>query len=179
MSLLPFDRAYWVRPDLLAGCYPGDPDPKEANLKAAGLIRCGVSHCLNLMEPDERDHRGDAFVSYEPALANAAQQEGSIVTFSRHAIRDCSIPTVNEMIVILDEIDAIVVADRAVYVHCWGGRGRTGTVIGCHLIRHRLASPETVFEKLAVLTAHNASVFRKIPETPAQESFLRNWKPNA
>jgi len=33
---------------------------------------------------------------------------------------------------ILDTIDAALSAKRIVYVHCWGGVGRTGTVIGCH-----------------------------------------------
>ena len=31
---------------------------------------------------------------------------------------------------ILNEIDSSLSADRPVYVHCWGGKGRTGAVVG-------------------------------------------------
>lgn len=177
MLPLPFDRAYWVRPGLLAGCYPGSKKIVECKRMAVGLIRCGVSHCINLMELEERDRFGNPFVSYEPFVLREARTERRIVTFSRHAIKDCSIPTTGEMQTILDEIDSNLTASRTVYLHCWGGRGRTGTVVGCDLIRHGLATPEMVVEKLAELTAHNAAVFRRLPETMAQEDFLCNWEP--
>jgi protein-tyrosine phosphatase len=35
------------------------------------------------------------------------------------------------MTTILDAIDESMTAGKPVYVHCWGGMGRTGTVIGC------------------------------------------------
>lgn len=43
-------------------------------------------------------------------------------------------PTVDQMRAILDAIDRA--AGSIVYVHCWGGHGRTGTVAGCYLVRH-------------------------------------------
>ena len=36
----------------------------------------------------------------------------------------------------LDTIDQALAAGHTMYVHCWGGVGRTGTVVGCHLVRH-------------------------------------------
>lgn len=39
---------------------------------------------------------------------------------------------------ILGLIDEAMAADRPVYVHCWGGVGRTGTVIGCHIAQRGL-----------------------------------------
>ena len=39
---------------------------------------------------------------------------------------------------ILDDVDAALADGRTVYVHCWGGIGRTGTVVGCWLMRHGL-----------------------------------------
>ena len=39
---------------------------------------------------------------------------------------------------ILDDVDAALADGGAVYVHCWGGIGRTGTVVGCWLVRHGL-----------------------------------------
>ena len=41
---LPFPRSYWVEPGrLLAGFYPGDSDPVEAEYKLQALLDCGVS----------------------------------------------------------------------------------------------------------------------------------------
>ena len=33
-----------------------------------------------------------------------------------------------------------------VYVHCWGGIGRTGTVVGCWLVRHGMTGDEALAE---------------------------------
>ena len=35
-------------------------------------------------------------------------------------------------------VDDALGEGRTVYVHCWGGIGRTGTVVGCWLVRHGL-----------------------------------------
>jgi protein tyrosine phosphatase len=52
---------------------------------------------------------------------------------------------------VLDFIDAELAAERPVYVHCFGGIGRTGTVVGCWMIRHGLASKGDVTRVLARL----------------------------
>ena len=45
------------------------------------------------------------------------------------------LPTAGQVMQILDDIDATRAHCGAVYVHCWGGVGRTGTlVIGCWLL---------------------------------------------
>ena len=40
------------------------------------------------------------------------------------------------MVRILDAMDARLAAGTRLYVHCLGGRGRTGVVPGCFLVRH-------------------------------------------
>ncbi|GIT00631.1 MAG: hypothetical protein CM1200mP26_23430 [Acidimicrobiales bacterium] len=42
----------------------------------------------------------------------------------------------DEMARILDNLDGALTAGGKAYVHCWGGLGRTGTVVGCWLARH-------------------------------------------
>jgi len=41
-----------------------------------------------------------------------------------------------------------------VYVHCWAGRGRTGTVVGCYLKRHGIAEDTNVIQELALATRY-------------------------
>lgn len=52
---------------------------------------------------------------------------------------DYSILTKSEMIEILDLIDSAVAERRQVVIRCWDGVGRTGTVVGCYLVRQDLS----------------------------------------
>ncbi len=38
--------------------------------------------------------------------------------------------TIPHMTQILDDIDSAIADEGVAYVHCWGGIGRTGTVVG-------------------------------------------------
>src|SRR5690606_41460522 len=60
-----------------------------------------------------------------------------------------------------------------VYVHCWGGVGRTGTVVGCLLLDRGLATGDDVLYRLAELRAGTRKGRRPSPETPAQIEVLR------
>ncbi len=173
---LPFARSYWVVPDrLLGGFYPGDRDEAVAIGKLNALLDCGVTHVLNLMQPTEGDHAGRPFTSYETAFLRLAEQRGIAAGWSRHPIRDLSVPSVSQMVTILDDIDSILQRNGCVYIHCWGGRGRTGTALGCWLARHREADPLSMLSRL---TAHARSSFSRIPETDTQQQFVRSWKAN-
>jgi protein-tyrosine phosphatase len=61
-----------------------------------------------------------------------------------------------------------------VYVHCWGGIGRTGTVVGCWLIETGQANDDA----LAAIASLRTSI-RKCrtmsPETEEQATYVRNW----
>ena len=69
---------------------------------------------------------------------------------------------------ILAYIDSEIDAGRVVYVHCWGGKGRTCTVIGCRLIDGGL-------DYDATMTALN----RLRAETKRPHTRSRTPRPNA
>lgn len=169
----PTPSSYWVLPSrLLAGAYPGHQDPAEHQARIHGIVDAGIGLFVNLMEEDETNYAGQAFVTY----ADVAGQHSPGTRMSRHAIRDVSVPSRATMTTILDAIDNSLASDDAVYVHCWGGVGRTGTVIGCWLLRHGLASPSNVLDVLRELRQQDQQRrHRMSPETPEQKRFVQQW----
>ena len=173
---IPFDRSYWVIPGrLLAGAYPGSQDPLEAGLKLTSLLECGIIQVINLMEEGERGHFGEPFAPYEEPLTVAAEKLGVEVFVIRKAIKDVSVPSPNAMKMILDEIDRSIDQGRPVYVHCWGGRGRTGTVVGCYLVRHGLTGREAL-EQIGFLRRNEATGDLPSPQTETQINMVLSWK---
>lgn len=173
----PFHRSYWAIPGkLLAGCYLGDLKPAEMDAKLNGLIDAGVTLIVNLMEETETDHSGNPFKSYESRLTALAEARGRQVRTIRFAIRDQSIPTPTLMHQILESIDAEINRGGTVYVHCWGGKGRTATVVGCYLVSQSRETPDSVLTTLQGLTAHAKEAFWPTPQTDEQCMFIVNWR---
>lgn len=174
---LPFPRAYWVLPGaLLAGLYPGHFDSIEAEQKLRALLGCGIRKVINLMEPNERDYRGQPFIPYIERLRALAGADRTIA-WARYPIPDGGLPSHEQMRAILDDIDASLAAGQPVYVHCWGGKGRTGTVIGCFLVNHYQMSGDAALQQITVLRQH-IQPFQPAPENEAQCDFVRNWPVN-
>ena len=160
----------------MAGSIPVTPIPAEAQRKLAGLIRCGVGLVINLMDADEVNRNGEPFVDYRPLLEALARESARFIQCERLPIRDMDVPIVARCREILDTIDRPMRKGQIVYVHCWGGKGRTGTVIGCYLARHGLAVGDAALKRLNELTKAAPFDFGYVPQTPAQCDFVRNWR---
>ena len=176
-SPVPFPRSYWVIPaKLLAGCYPGTKVPKEATAKLTALINCGIRHLINLMEPDERDFTGQRFIPYDDMMESITSKMGISVTFDQLPIKDLSVPTDRHMTRILNQIDFCIKHGKRVYVHCLGGIRRTGTVVGCYLVRHGLATGKNVLELIGDLRKDSEDSGRESPETREQREMVVGWQ---
>ena len=66
------------------------------------------------------------------------------VVWHNFPIVDMGIPNKKLMRQILDVIVASMAREKCVYVHCWGGHGRTGTVVGCWLREQGMSGKETL-----------------------------------
>ncbi len=172
-TIPPTTSSYWVVPGcLLAGAYPGDSDPEAHRAKVQALIDAGIRTFVNLMEEDETNYAGEPFVPYQ----DLARQLCPDASCCRHAIRDLSAPTPELMTTILDAIDKSMTVGKPVYVHCWGGVGRTGTVIGCWLLRHGLAEPGDVPKVLMEIRQQDRERRQRMsPESPEQQRFVKGW----
>jgi hypothetical protein len=166
-------NSYWVMPDsLMAGEYPGDRDPGSTRRKLADYLRHGLNAFLDLTEARE-------LAPYEQALAEVARESGIDCVYRRMPIRDVDVPEdPRQMRAILDQIEQWRLQRRKVYVHCWGGVGRTGTVVGCHLVEYGL-SGEAALEQLRLLWTRMSEDKRRrkphTPETQAQRDYVQGW----
>lgn len=173
---VPFpNHSYWVVPGkLLAGYYPGDADPQVMDAKLDALLDCGVTTVISLMEADETDLFGRFSIPYQDRLRELAWQRGKRIHWRQMPIRDFDIPSDEEMRRILDAIDRAIEQGETVYVHCLGGIGRTGTVVGCYLARHGIARGEAVLKKIQELR-RGLNDYRTSPETAAQRHMVKRW----
>jgi len=152
----PIHGSYWVRPGkLLAGPYPVAWKADITRQNFERLWSAGINYFVDLTEPDECE-------PYLGVLWDGAE-------YHRLSIPDFDTPHPDHLRDILDVIDAALLMARTVYVHCLGGIGRTGTVIGCYLVRHGMPGPEAV---------KTVTRWRGVtsPETEAQRQMIQNWR---
>ena len=166
----PFEKSYWVQPNkLIAGQIPASSHLEDTEAKLNKLIQCNVKAVINLMEPNERNRNGELFFDYADYLSR-----NGVLTHS-FPIKDLSIPSVETMVSILNCIDEYMLHDKIIYLHCWGGVGRTGTAVGCYLKQQGLADNASVFKQIETLKVNSAISHRNSPETNEQRNFVINW----
>jgi hypothetical protein len=166
----PFPNSYWVRPgELLAGEYPIDWHTTASRSKLGQLLEAGVTIFLDLTEPGEH-----GLLPYTTWLQQEAAGLGRSVEHRRLPIPDHATPAPEEMALILDTIDTALAAGQTVYIHCYAGIGRTGTVVGCHLVQHGMGGEQALAE-IARLRQGTPHDWVSAPETAAQRRLVREW----
>src|SRR5262245_14672361 len=126
---VPIPNSYWLPGEqVLAGEYPGALSAQTTSDRLTLFLDAGITCFIDLTSAGE-------LVPYEPLLRELAAARGLDVRYQRLSIADLGGPPAEHMDRILDLMEAEQDAGRTVYVHCWGGVGRTGTVVGCHLVR--------------------------------------------
>lgn len=171
MSDRPIAESYWVEEGrFLAGEHPGSYDSETARRHMDAFLEAGITTFIDLTQPHE-------LVSYEAVLKEQARIYGVNSFYHRFAIRDHGIPSRETMISILNTIDDALNSGRNVYVHCWGGVGRTGITVGCYLVRHEVTNEQALTQVNRLYrTRANTFYYPTSPETEEQIEFVRSWR---
>ena len=167
----PHDNCYWLLPGrLLAGEYPGAADVTLTERRLNALLDVGVRQVLNLTEATE------PLPDYRAVIERASTARGLSIDLVREPIVDYGLPDAATMRRILLTLSAAMDAARPLYLHCHGGIGRTGTVVGCLLVQHGFTGEEAlalIARKWQVMAKRDRAP--ESPETDAQRNFIRHW----
>jgi protein-tyrosine phosphatase len=166
----PIPESYWVEPGhFLAGEYPGQYDEESTRKRIDVLIEAGFDTLIDLTRTDE-------MFPYKKILLEQAAAYGVNVTHDRFPIGDFGLPTPELMNDLLDKIEERLGTGHKIYLHCWGGIGRTGTTVGCYLVRHGKTAEEALDQLSAWWRRVPKSHYHPhSPETHEQVNFIRTW----
>jgi protein tyrosine/serine phosphatase len=162
---------YWVSPhQLLAGEYPGEVEPELTKKRLQGLLAAGIRTFIDLTEV------GEAIPSYRSVLRRLSEEDSLQTAYANIPIEDGGVPSHCTMRCILDVIDRCIADESPVFVHCWAGLGRTGTVVGCYLKRHGITEDSDVMQKLSQLRKDLTNSRKTSPQTNEQIRMVTTWK---
>lgn len=162
----PLYQSYYIgSKNVFAGEYPGDKYGEKAETKLQQMILFGVRHFIDLTEEGE--------------LTPYAQLLPPDCTHTRFPIRDVSTPkSVDDVYRLMETIKALANRDNGyVYIHCWGGVGRTGVIVACYLAEE-MENPsfDGVMKSLRDrFSDMPKSAHRVTPETKEQEAFVARY----
>lgn len=177
---VPIKNSYLVHRDLniFAGEYPGDKDDNKCRIKVQDVF------CWSRF-------RYFYDLTCEGELRPYAQYLKNGKCHFRFPIPDCGIPANTYIVARL--VDEIICRgkngyyhDDCIYIHCWGGVGRTGTIVAClyaYLLKDKGMSTEEIYtEAMRQLnesfSRNPKSKHRVSPENEMQRAFVRKFIEN-
>ena len=161
-------HAWWVEPGrVLAGEYPGTGRGDATKLDI--LVDAGVRTFVDLTTAGRsaRAVRGRS-------LAERARTRGLDLRHRRFPIPDFGTIDLPGYASIVEHVRREVAEGRPAYVHCWGGIGRTGTVVGCLLAEDGMDCDQ-LLAAIAALREGTRKAQRRSPESDEQVEVLRAW----
>ena len=97
------------------------------------------------------------------------------VDFVHRPIVDLGIPEDQKLADLLDDLTSRLACGEKLYIHCWGGRGRAGTVGTTLLAKLYGMDADEALERVQRAFDTRKDEQRKSPETPEQHTFVRNF----
>jgi hypothetical protein len=157
--------------------YPYSPGVIRSKLDS--LLAAGIRTFIDLTEPNELIPYSNG-LRERAAMLGLSQDDVDTIEYHRFAIPDRCTPASHALV---SDICAVL-ADcqnrgRKAAIHCRGGVGRTGTIVGCWLVQSGLAKDGK--EALAFIEREWSQVekskrFPRSPETGGQEDYVRAFR---
>jgi hypothetical protein len=98
--------------------------------------------------------------------------------FLHSPIVDLGLPSEQQLIDLLNELTERLEKGEKMYIHCWGGRGRAGTVGSALLAKLYGMDADEALERVQRSFDTRKDEQRKSPETPEQHSYIKDFIAN-
>ncbi len=168
---LPIDASYWVIPGRLrAGEYPGLMGEINARRKLRWLLEQKFNVIIDLTKEGE-----PGLIPYVQLLEEEAAKISCHAVHKRLPLQDFATPPREQVAEILDTLELALSLGRNIYMHCHEGKGRTGTVVGCYLVRHG-STGEDALATLKNLRRGISGSSINSPETEGQIRMVLEWQ---
>lgn len=160
----PIRNSYKVDERIYAGEYPATSNETLGRKELSRFVKFGITHFIDLTEKGELS-------PYSQWLPNGC-------IYKRFAVKDCGTPrSVQDVAALLEEMVAIINKNKnaKVYIHCRGGIGRTGTIVGCYyaMLLKNYTLANNLLQKQ--FSESPKSTFRQTPETLQQRQFIMRF----
>lgn len=152
----PTPESNWVvRNKLLVGAYPASVDDNETFFLISSILKLGITKfvCLQLEYPAEGVtevmwRRGQSLRPYFNDVVTIVKEKEKYaeifrgynivnlegLSFTHYPIRDCGVSDDEGVLDLAKQLVKCISEGEVIYLHCWGGHGRTGTVV-CLMLR--------------------------------------------
>ena len=160
----PIRNSYKVDERIYAGEYPATSNYTLGRRELKRFTDFGITHFIDLTDGGE--------------LSPYSQWLPSSCVYTRFAINDCGTPSSMETVTeLLATIVRTIKNDKEAkfYIHCRGGIGRTGTIVGCYyalLLKDYNLAISLLQRQFSQCPK---SEFRRTPETIAQRQFIMRY----
>lgn len=168
----PTDTSNWViKHRVMAGAYPGSTDHTHPRFVESLIKQCNITTFVCLQRPNELRR----FNPYD-AVAKAVNEQTQFVSFP---IPDGNIVSDSDVSsFVAGDLSSRIERGEVLYIHCWGGHGRTGTVVAlllCYL--YGLTADEALKLTQLYHTCRRHKGYNSSPETLPQIDQVRRLAP--
>jgi len=127
---------------------------------------------LNEFLPGRR--KADRHAGDKAHLAAEAERSRVTVDFGHCPIPDLGVPDTAALEVVVSDVVTRLQSGQVVYLHCWGGRGRAGTVGACVVGKlYGLGAAEALQRTDRAITTREDGA--RSPETEAQRALVAEF----
>jgi len=147
----PHIESNYIIPDvLIAGAYPADNDDYTTETNLCAILNAGVTCFVCLQSeyddsvPESTWRRRNAIRPYFKDVKRLVNGNATIesvrdtmstlpvteadIEFIHLPIKDCNVTDDDKVWQLVLQLETRIRAGKKIYLHCWGGHGRTGTV---------------------------------------------------
>jgi len=178
---------FWIeKPWLMVGSYPAGNEKTTRDQKLSKIIESGIRCFINFTQKEElqwrKEHGEPELTPYEPYARDIAKALDQDLIIYNFPIPDYEPPSEKQMNQILEKLRYNENHLIPTYLHCWGGKGRTGTVLGVWLKEERGYSGQEVIDLYNRKKNDTATgpwddpyYTGPFPDSNIQYEFILNW----